>query len=367
LSFDDEAGEPRTRTQRAPRPRRSTTGPRPPATDDQTLLVRRAVAAVAVLILIILIGLAVRGYVNSRRDSALRSYNDTVTAIANESQTQVSGPLFNLLANPTASSAIDTNTTVQSYRVQAQLEAGRAAALKVPGDMVPAQRALLLALDFRAEALKRIADTLPQALGTQGADQATKEIAAQMQKLLGSDVIYSQRVAPLITQALAAHHIGQPVAASQFLPDLAWLSPQYVTTRLTGNAGGTTAGGTPKPGSHGHGLLSVSVAGTALTPGTTLNQIKVTPNLTFDLKVANQGSNDETGVLVSLKIEGSPTAIPPATKTIDTKAGTVQDVLIPLTVTPPAGNVKVVASVAGVPGESTTSNNHLSFLATFTH
>lgn len=324
-------------------------------------------AGAGALILVILLVLGIRSYLNGRRDAALRSYNDTVTAVANESSSQVSAPLFALLANPSKSSAIDTNTTVQSYRVQAQLEAGRVKALKVPGDMVGAQRALLLAVNLRAEALKKIADAVPSALGTQSADQATRTIAAEMEVLLASDVIYAERVAPLISQALADHKIDQPVAASQFLPSLAWLAPAYVTQRLTGNAGGTTAGGTAKPGTHGHALLSVSVGSTTLTTGTTVNQIKVTPNLTFDVKVANQGDNDETGVVVSLKIEGSATPIPAATKTIDTKAGTVQDVLIPLTVTPPAGNVKLVATVASVLGERTLDNNHATYLASFTH
>ncbi|MEA2298585.1 MAG: hypothetical protein QOF77_1521 [Solirubrobacteraceae bacterium] len=365
MSFDDEGGEPRT--QRAPRPRRSTTASRSPAIDDQTLLVRRAVAGVGALVLIILIGIAVRSFLNSRRDAALRSYNDTVTSIANEASSQVSTPLFRLLANPGTTSAIDANTTVQSYRVQAQLEASRAKGLKVPGEMVGAQRDLLLALNFRAEALRKIADALPAALGTQSADQGAGMIAAEMEVLLSADVIYAERVAPLIGQALGDHHISQPVAASQFLPSLSWLSPQYVTARLTGNAGGTTATGAPKAGTHGHALLAVSVGGTTLSEGTTVNQIKVSPSLTFDLKVGNQGSNDETGVVVSLTISGTATPIPPATKTIDTKAGVVQDVLIPLTVTPPAGNVKLVASVAKVPGESTLSNNKKTFLASFVH
>jgi hypothetical protein len=364
LSFDDEGGEPRT--QRAPRPRRSTTTAGSAGIDDQTLLVRRAVAGVAALIVLILIVLGVRSFLGSRRDAALRSYNDTVTSIANDATTNVSGPLFLLLTDPTKTTATDITPTVQAYRVQAQLEANRASGLKVPGEMVGAQRDLVLTLDLRAEALKKIADAVPSALGTGSADQATKSIAAEMQALLASDVIYAQRVAPLIGQVLTDHGINTPVAPSQFLPSLDWLSPQFVTARLTGNTGGTTATGAPKSGTHGHALLSVSVGGNALTTGTTVNQIAGT-SPTFDLKVANQGSNDETGVVVSLKIEGTAAPIAPVTKTIDTKAGTVQDVLIPLAQTPPAGNVRIVANVAKVPGEATTSNNTLTFLATFTH
>ncbi|MGI8802558.1 MAG: hypothetical protein ACR2KV_10345 [Solirubrobacteraceae bacterium] len=324
-------------------------------------------AAVVGLIVLILIVIGVRGYLNSRRDAALRSYNDTVTSIVNDEATNVSTPLFTLLTNPGTTSAIDANTTVQSYRVQAQLDASKAAGLKVPGDMVGAHRDLLLALNLRSEALKRIADAIPGALGTQSAADATTSIASQMEALLASDIIYAQRVAPLITEALSAHHISQAVAPSRFVPSLNWLNPQFVTGRLTGNSGGTTASGTPKSGSHGHALLSVSAGGTTLSEGTTVNPIKVTPNLTFDVKVGNQGSNDETGVVVSLKIQGSATAIPPATKTVNTKAGTVTDVLIPLSLTPPAGNVRLVANVAPVPGEATTSNNHRTYLVTFSH
>jgi len=364
LSFDDEGGEPRT--QRAPRPRRSIPARGSTEIDDQTLLVRRAVAGVGAVVVLILIVLLVHSYLNSRRDAALRSYADTVTAIAGEAQTSVSTPLFTLLANPATSSSIVANATVETYRVQAQMEADRAAGLSVPSDMVGAQRALLLALDLRAQAVKRIAASLASALSAQSPEEAIGTIAAQMQALLASDVLYAERVAPLIGQTLASHGISRPVTTSQFLPDLAWLSPKYVRARLTGNSGGTTATGAPKLGTHGHALLSVSVGGTTLTAGTMLNTIKVTPNLTFDLKIGNQGSNDETGVVVSLKIKGSATPISPATKTIDTKAGTVQDVAIPLTLAPPPGNVQLVAEVARVPGETTLSNNHLSFVVSFT-
>ena len=50
-----------------------------------------------------------------------------------------------------------------------------------------------------------------------------------MELLLASDVIYAERVAPLIEQALASAGItGQTVASSAFLPDVSWLVPQTV-------------------------------------------------------------------------------------------------------------------------------------------
>jgi hypothetical protein len=122
-----------------------------------------------------------------------------------------------------------------------------------------------------------------------------------------------------------------------------------------------------RPGSHGHGLLSVSVVnGTTLQPSPTVNRLTYTPGLAFDLKVANQGSNDEFGVGVSITLSGSGTPIT-ATKTIaTTKAGTVTDVAIPLAQTPPIGTpLTLTAAIAPVPGEKVLSNNKLTFTVVF--
>src|SRR5258708_7019445 len=71
LSFFDEGDEPRTRVfeepeqprPRAPRPRRTGAGPPGGPVDDQTLLVRRAVAGVIGLVLLIVIVLGIRSCV----------------------------------------------------------------------------------------------------------------------------------------------------------------------------------------------------------------------------------------------------------------------------------------------------------------
>ena len=56
------------------------------------------------------------------------------------------------------------------------------------------------------------------------------------------------------------------------------------------------------------------VAGTALQQNSVVNSIKLTPAPSFNVIVANQGQNDETGVVVELKIEGAPGTTPLITK-----------------------------------------------------
>ena len=107
--------------------------------------------------------------------------------------------------------------------------------------MTGAQRDLLLALDFRAEGVAKVASLVRTALGGQ-AKQASTLIAGDMEIFLASDVIYSQRVVPLIQQTLAANGIqGQSTAPSHFLPNLGWLEPTTVFARLTGQPAGSSA------------------------------------------------------------------------------------------------------------------------------
>ena len=75
-----------------------------------------------------------------------------------------------------------------------------------------------------------------------------------------SDVIYSQRVAPLIQQALAAGSIhGLSTASTQFLPNLGWLELSTVEERLTGKSSAAAQSGQIAPGTHGSALKGVSV------------------------------------------------------------------------------------------------------------
>ena len=80
----------------------------------------------------------------------------------------------------------------------------------------------------------QVADDIRTALGgSAGSGGAVDRIAAQMQAFNAADVIYSQRVAPLILKGLKDNGISasrrlageqvQPYA--EFLPSISWMSP----------------------------------------------------------------------------------------------------------------------------------------------
>ena len=76
--------------------------------------------------------------------------------------------------------------------------------LSVPGDMVDAQQALLIALELRRDGLEAVGEKIQPALGDEGeaADRAIESIAAENQAFNASDVIYKARVQPFIKDAL---------------------------------------------------------------------------------------------------------------------------------------------------------------------
>lgn len=371
MSFFDDDEQP-TRTNRPPRPRRaagrasggSGRGP----TDSQQLMIRRAGALAVLVIVLIIIVLGFKSCRDSAKKNSLRDYNREVAALVQDSDSQVSKPFFDLLTSQDQQSPVTLETQINQYRVVAEDQADRARGLSVPDEMASAQRDLLMTLDFRAEALGATADKIRTALGSAEASQdATSEIAGQMQKLLASDVIYSQRVAPLIKQELDANEItGQTIAGSKFLPNLGWLNPDAVASRI----GGTSTSGTKTPttpGPHGHGLVSVAIGDVTLQPQPAVNRVAAGSDTTFLVTFQNQGGSDETDVKVTVRIEGAGDPIVVNKTVPQTVAGANAEVEIPLGQSPPIGSpVTIKVTVNKVPGEEKTDNNTAEYTALFT-
>jgi hypothetical protein len=370
LSFFDEGDEPTRVRTRAARPRRPATGSRGSAPPDrQTARTRQAIALGGLVVLLILIVLGVNGCLNSRKDNALKDYNRNVTAVINDSDGSVGKPFFQLMSQG-ARNTQDLQVQVNQLRLNADEDVKRAKSFSVPGDMGAAQRNLELVLNLRDEGLKKIADLIPSALGRgQTAENAIKNISAEMQSFLASDVVYTTRVAPLIKDALDKNGIkGQDIAGSRFMTNVAWLAPSYVTDQLTGSSTATGTG-QPTPGLHGHGLLSTAVGDKVLQPSSTgaVTTIPASANVTFTIKFANQGDSDERNVKVSIRVKGGGKNIT-QTKTIaQTKSKADSTVNIPLGQAPPVGTgTTVTVAVAKVPGEENLTNNRSEYTVIFT-
>jgi hypothetical protein len=372
LSFFDDgeetASRPRARVPRTPqqpRPRRTQHGGGSLPSDEHTLMVRRRVAAGVGVVLLIVVVLVVNGCLKSQAKQSLETYNRDVSRIAQESEQQVSKPFFSELSDANSKSALDVENQLDQLHIQAQSQASGAKGLSVPGSMSGAQRDLLLALDFRAEGVAKVASLVRTALGGQ-AKQASTLIAGDMEIFLTSDVIYSQRVVPLIQQTLSENGIhGQSTAPSRFLPNLGWLEATTVYARLTGQPASSAQSGETLSGHHGSALKGVSMGTNKLEEEPALNHISGGGNPTFTAQVENAGEFPETDVKVDVTITAGGKQFK-ASKVIDkTEPGKTVDAEIPVNGVPLGVASKVEVQVEPVPGETNHEGTKGTYLAIF--
>jgi hypothetical protein len=331
------------------------------------MMVRRRIAAGVGVVALIVIVLLIDGCLKSGKEEALKKYNGEVGQLVGESDQLAAHPLFTTLAGASGEQPLNVQQKVDELREVAQKQAEHAKRLSVPSEMQAAQRSLTLALDLREEALGKIAALVPQALGGKG-KQASTLIAGAMEMFLASDVVYSQRVAPLIQQALAGDGIHElSTASTQSLANLGWLEPSTVEERLTGkSSGSTTPSGQVAPGTHGSALTGVSVGSINLEPESTgtLNHIGGGANPTFTAMVEDSGSNTETNVTVEVTVTSGGKEYKNSRAIAKTEPGVTSKVNVPVEGVP-AGAGRVNVYVKPVPGETNLENNKGTYLAVF--
>jgi hypothetical protein len=326
-------------------------------------MVRRTIAIVGAVLAVVLLVFLVNGCLDSRKDSAFRDYAGDVRSLASAEQ-DLSNRFFQALSKPSRGDALDVQTQVNAQRVDAEQLVQRAKDADHPGELNTANGWLVTAFQFRADSIGKIANLLPTALGDKGRQAAIDSIAGQMQALLASDVIYSQRAIPALTAAFSKRKIDEKFPNQQFLADIGWLDKDTVKTRLE-TLGGTTQ--TATPGLHGDSLEGVTVqpSGTALTD-TGVNRIALTDQLAFDVKVNNGGDSEETDIGASVTIsDGKKISVDQTIPRI--AAGQSETVSIPVSDKPETGSVSTVTvEIAAVPGEKNTDNNKATYQVAFT-
>jgi CARDB len=321
-------------------------------------MLRRALAAAGGLLLLILLVLGVKGCLNARKERALKDYARNVTEIVDVSK-QTSDSFFKQLENPGSLSVTEYTNDIAADRSALDSLLQRTKALDTPGDMSSAQQSFKLVIQLRRNALTNISNNVSTALGKEGREQAVNKIAFQMKAMLASDVLYRQVSQPEMQDALKANGIDDvTIPDSKFLPDDSWLDSTKVDDALSQVSGSSSASATP--GIHGLGLIQTSANGQALTAGTPAT-VSAGGSPELDVQVQNQGDSTETGVTVSVTVNGGQ----PIDQTISSiGAGETQTVKIPITPAP-KGQASLDVEVKPVAGEQVTDNNKASYTVTF--
>jgi hypothetical protein len=320
-------------------------------------MVRRTIAIVGGVIVLILLILLVRSCFDARKENAIKNYANDSAELLKASKVEGDG-LFRLLEGQGSADQATIINQLNGYRSESALLVDRANRLDVPGDLKDAQNELLSVLELRRDGLAKITDALRVALGDQNRREGTTEVAKQMQVFLASDVVDTLRFRGDLYDVLGDQDLSAPALPKNgFVPDIQWLQPDFVADQVNALRTGTGGGGTAAPGLHGNGIAAVSLGGVALAPGGSAS-VQLTGNLAFEIQVQNQGENTENDVTVSVTV-GDGGDADQREKTIDTIApGEIQTVTIPLDQQPATGqNVPIKVEVKPVPGEQKTDNN----------
>jgi CARDB len=366
LSFFDEDDEPRTRVRT---PRRSAPARGASARPDrQTVLIRQLVLFGGFLLVVVLLIFVVNGCRQSAKENALKDFNSDVASIVRESDSQVGKPFFDLLRNPSTG---DLGTQIAGYKVQADQQYQQAKRISTPGEMTAAQRSFLITMEMRRDGLQQVADNIRTALSSDAeqADQAIERIAGAMSLFLTSDVIYTERVYPVISEELRQADVGaQRLQRTQFLPGWQWLDPNVVADALGQQLSADAADGTgrePAPGLHGTGIDSVQVGDQTLDPAAP-NRIAYGADTEFTVNFTNQGEHDEVDIDVVLRIDGGQEPIRVTRNVASLAAGESAAATLSLDSPPPFDTpVDITVEVKAVPGEEKTDNNKSEYSALF--
>ncbi|MGH2865502.1 MAG: hypothetical protein ACRDJX_09685 [Solirubrobacteraceae bacterium] len=327
-------------------------------------MIRRLALVGALIVVIIIAALIISAIIKSGKQQELKSYNREVSQLGRESVEQVASPMFTALTKATSKPALDVEQQVDELLTKAQAIVTRTKALSVPGEMVSTQQDLLLTMDLRAEGMTKLAAQLPTALGGK-AKQKSAEIAGDMEIFLASDVIYSQRVVPLMQERLVANGItGLVSAQSRFLPNVGWLESSSVLSRISGQAVSSSSTGLA-PGTHGSQLLGVGVGANELQPEPTLNHISAGANPTFTVVVEDSGENPETNVKVDVTVTAAGRKYKASHVIASTEPGQRYNAEVAVAGVPQGAAATVEAYVEPVAGETDVENNKATYLAIF--
>jgi hypothetical protein len=361
FDFFDE-GE--TREADAERPRRR--GPRPPVRPPAGLTpLLRLIGLISFAILVVLLLVF---WVNScredRRKDAYRDYVEDMSTLAGDSEAL--GRNLNTLLTSRGQSQAQIEQRLEGLAQQQEQLADQARDLDPPGPLRQQNRHALEAFEFRASALRGMAQAFRQTASTRDANQAGRLLAEQAKRFIASDVVWDDLFAAPAVEELDNQEIsGVQVPDSNFFP-----SPDIATTtsmrgiwqRIRGAA---TRGQACSP--RGTGIVSVAAlpARQRLSPSTQ-NTVEATNDLAFVVTIENSGCAQESRLPVTLTIQKSPTPIVKRSvldliNPAESKAVTFTDI----GTVPFAERTSVAVEVEPVPDEGRTDNNSVEYPVIF--
>jgi hypothetical protein len=326
----------------------------------------RLIGLIALAILVVvLLAVWVEGCTADAKRDRNSTYLAEIGAIGNASA-RLGQQMSTLLTTPGLNQE-DLDARLGGYVQTADNQVQRAQDLNPPGAMVGPNAGAVESLRYRANGLRGLQNAFKETVDETDASVAGEQLLAQTQRLLASDIIWTDSFQAPAEAVLQDEEIeGLDVPSSEFVT-----SEDFVTqsdlAAIWQRVQGASTGGTPT-GLHGNQISSVKALPSGqLLSTTTETTIEVTDQLAFEVGVTDSGESQEVRVKVTLTIPKQPEPIVKTTTIPIIDPGETKTVTFTVGALVPFGEQTTVkVDVDPVPGETNTSNNSFEYPVIFT-
>jgi hypothetical protein len=358
--------EPEERPPGPPRgrpPRRRGPSIRPPG--NLTPLLRLvALISLAILIVVLLV-VWIEGCTSDQKRDRYQAYLTEIASVGNASN-QLGQELLTTLTTP-ALKLEDLDAKLGGFAQTAENQVARAEAIDAPGALHTSHEGAIEALQFRVNGIRGLQTAFQETADATEASVAGEQLAIQGQRLLASDIVWTDAFRGRVESVLASEGVeGLVIPNSDFVETDEILSPEDLAA-IWQRIQGAADGGTPQ-GLHGSGISYVkALPSDQLLSTETETTILVTDELALEVGVEDTGDAQEVQIKVHLTIPKTPDPIR-MTRTIPLiDPGETEIVRFPVgTLVPFGETVSVKVDVDPVQGETNTNNNTFEYPVIFT-
>jgi len=343
------------------RPSRGGNGPRRPqfrGSGGLTPLLRLVGLIAFAILIVVLLAVWAQGCASDHQRGAYKRYMAGIGSVGSGSA-QIGSRLAQLLETPGLKQA-DLLTQLNGLIQEQEQDVALAQKLHPPGPINAAHQRAIDALGLRVGGMKGLADVFTSTAGTTDSVQAGTALAQKAERLLASDIIWSDLFKAQAELELKNRSVtgvgGVPGSVFVSSPDLfAAKSLTLVWKRVHG----ASTGGSPS-GVHGTNIEYVKVhQASGDTPlGSSETTVHISTELAFIVGVKDGGDSQEVQIQVTLTIPTQPNSIV-KTETIPViDPGQIKTVTFKdFSTLPPGEPLKVRVDVKPVKGEKRIDNN----------
>jgi hypothetical protein len=347
--FDDDATSQATSRERSASPERRRSSPR------RTRIQRLLILAAILFVIVFAMAWWARSCQQSRKVASYRNYFEGVSAAISDSAA-LGKQLDQLVSNPTKFSRKELTAKLAELSAKQNEIAVRADRLEPPETLASEQSVFAEGMKVRADGYKLFETTMLGILGKKKVSPA--KLAALAGYFSGPDAYYTSRVYIPARNTLSEQGVTDVVVPTSTF----YLTAKTFDTARLEQMLNSVGSSTKLAGVHGVALVSVTAQPGAITLSKTGTvDIPATADLSFDVKVQNQGDVTEKSVAVTAELKLPGGSVLTQTGTIATiAAGQTQSVTIQGFAIPAEALSKVstlTVTAGPVPGERVKTNN----------